>query len=298
MDLHYKQEISVGLLVITALALFTAGLALLSGRSIGPARGTLVPVRFSDVNGLRAGDPVQISGVKVGRVENVTLEDVGQVLVELSVDPESRPHADARAAVASLDFFGAKYIAYSPGHSPDMLQPGVVITGSQELGLTEGATGLTARATEALAAATTQGLLSQRTADDVHATMLAATRALDVISKVGNGPEVSDATAALRSVQSLAAHMDSVVRNPAVKKSVDQLDELTTNLKDMSEGLAATTKALSSMLQKMDSGQGSFGKAVSDSSLYLQMHATLKSMQALLDDVRAHPERYIRIKVF
>jgi phospholipid/cholesterol/gamma-HCH transport system substrate-binding protein len=296
MDLHYKQEISVGLLVIAGIALFTAGLAWLSGRSIGVSNGVRVPVRFANVSGLRSGDPVQTSGVRVGRVESVVLEDVGQVMVYLSVDPESRPHADARAAVASLDFFGTKYIDYLPGHAPEMLKEGAVVTGSREMALTEGAAGLTARATEALTAA--QSILSERTGDDIHAAMLAATRALDVITKIGSGPGVTEATSALRTVQALAAHIDSIVGNPAIKKSADQLDELTTNLNEMTQGLASTTKALSSMLQKMDSGQGSFGRVMNDSTVYVELRATLKSLKDLLDDIRARPERYIRVKVF
>jgi len=296
MDLHYKQEISVGLLVIAAIALFAVGVALLSGKTIGKSDGISVPVRFTDVNGLREGDAVEISGFKVGRVERVVLEDVGQVMVYLSVSPDRRPHADARASVAPLDFFGAKFINYEPGRSLEMLKEGVMITGSRELALTEGVPGLTARATEALTAA--QGILSERTGDDIHATMIAATRALDVISKVGSGEGVTEATATLKAVQSLASHIDSIIGNPSIKKSADQLDELTTNLREMTEGLASTTKALSSMMQKMESGQGSFGRVMNDTTLYVEMRETLKSLRATLDDLRAHPERYIRVKVF
>src|SRR6185312_16143997 len=142
MDLHYKQEVTVGLLVIAAVALFAGGLAWLSGKRIGPSRDVLVPVRFADVLGLRAGDPVQTSGVKVGRVDNVVLEDVGRVMVYLKVTQDHRPHADARAQVASLDFLGAKYINYSPGTSPEMLSNGATITGAREMALAEGAAGL------------------------------------------------------------------------------------------------------------------------------------------------------------
>ncbi|MSR06152.1 MAG: MCE family protein [Gemmatimonadetes bacterium] len=296
MDLHYKQEISVGLLVIAAIALFAVGVALLSGRTIGPSSGVEVPVQFSDVIGLRAGDPVQISGVKVGKVERVVLQDVGQVMVYLSVNTDVRPHADARAAVSSLDLFGTKFINYEPGRSPDMLKQGTIITGARETALTEGVPGLTARATEALTAA--QGILSDRTADEIHATMIAATRALDVITKVGSGPGVTEATATLKAVQSLAAHLDSIIANPSIKKSADQLDELTTNLNEMTSALASTTRTLSSMMHKMDSGQGSFGKIMNDTALYTEMLETLKSLHATLDDLRAHPDRYIRVKVF
>jgi len=37
MDLHYKQEIGVGLLVIAAVATFALGVAWLSGKTIGPS---------------------------------------------------------------------------------------------------------------------------------------------------------------------------------------------------------------------------------------------------------------------
>jgi hypothetical protein len=46
-------------------AVFAAGLLWLSGRTIGPSSSVIVPARFTNVAGLRSGDPVQTSGVKV-----------------------------------------------------------------------------------------------------------------------------------------------------------------------------------------------------------------------------------------
>src|SRR6185436_4108508 len=168
-------------LVIASVGLFAAGLAWLSGKPFGPSRTVTFPVRFTDVLGLRAGDPVQISGVKVGRVENVVLQDVGQVMVYVAVNADSRPHADARAEVAALDFLGAKYINYRPGTAPQMLPKDQPVTGAREMALAEGAAGLAQRATEAIASA--QAIFSQRTADDLHMTMVAASRALDMVTK-------------------------------------------------------------------------------------------------------------------
>jgi phospholipid/cholesterol/gamma-HCH transport system substrate-binding protein len=79
---------------------------------------------------------------------------------------------------------------------------------------------------------------------------------------------------------------------------VDQLDELTTNLNEMTEGLAATTGALSQLLSKMESGQGTFGRVMNDSTMYVELRDTMRSMRALLDDIRQNPGRYINVKVF
>ncbi|MBI4502804.1 MAG: MCE family protein [Gemmatimonadetes bacterium] len=297
MDLHYKQEVSVGLMVIAATALFAAGLAWLSGKRIGPSSTARVPVRFTDVLGLRSGDPVQTSGVKVGRVEDVVLEDVGRVMVYLSVDADARPHADARAAVAALDLLGAKYIDYSPGKSAELLRPGQAITGAREMALAEGAAGLAQRATEAIASA--QTIFSQRTADDIHNTMVAATRALDMATRIGGGPQLQQAAEAVRSLQVIATRLDSILGNPAINKSLDQLDELTTSLNEMAQGLASTSQSLGSILKKMDEGQGMFGKMANDTTLYHDLHETMLKIQQLIDDIQKNPRRYVPpMKVF
>src|SRR5689334_21231241 len=161
MDLHYKQEVSVGLLVIAAIALFAGGLAWLSGKRIGPSRDVTVPVRFADVLGLKSGDPVLIKVFKVGTVDNIVLENMNQVVVYLRVGQDYRPHADATAQVASLDFLGAKFINYLPGVSSEILPKSAILTGAREMGVAEGAAGLAQRATEAIAAA--QSIFNQRT---------------------------------------------------------------------------------------------------------------------------------------
>ncbi len=66
MDLHYKQEIKVGFLVILAMTVFVGGLMWLSGVPFVGGRQVTVPVVFSNVAGLSAGDPVWVSGLQVG----------------------------------------------------------------------------------------------------------------------------------------------------------------------------------------------------------------------------------------
>jgi phospholipid/cholesterol/gamma-HCH transport system substrate-binding protein len=80
MDLYYKQEVSVGLLVIVAVAGFFVGLMWLTGRSFRTSQ-IEIPVQFAEVGSLNVGDPVQISGVGVGRVARRDLQEEGRVLV-------------------------------------------------------------------------------------------------------------------------------------------------------------------------------------------------------------------------
>ena len=296
MDLAYKQELRVGLLVMVAVAVFTVGLLWLSGRTIGPSSMVIVPVRFTNVSGIRPGDPVQTSGVRVGRVANVVLQGVGDVMVYLEVNRAQRPHVDAQAMVASADFFGAKFVDYVPGSSPELLRAGQVITGTRAVEVMESAANLTTRASDALAGV--QTLLSQQTAEDIHRTLVAVERTLNVVSRIGEGPTISQTQQTLASVQRLAIRLDSTFARPDLGKSLDQMDEVAQGLREMTEGLSSVTNALGSILEKVDRGEGLIGKAVSDSTLHGDLHEVLMSLRKLLDDVRERPGRYVNVKVF
>jgi len=296
MDLHYKQEITVGFLIIAAALLVTGGLWWLSGRTVGTTR-TAVAVQFETVTGLTVGDPVQIAGVTVGRVASVALLPEGRgVLVRLDVNENVRPRIDASAQIKSIDFMGARYVAYRPGTAPQFLPEDATITGIGESDLAANAGILADRAAELLLNA--NDLLTRDMATQVKATLSAAERALDVMSNLGDGPMVDDASSALQSLAHAAARLDSTLSNRSIEESVNQLDEITESVREMTEGLALVTTSLGAILQKVDTAEGTVGKLLSDTLIYNDVHEVLVSLRKLLDDVRERPGRYVNIKVF
>ena len=296
MDLYYKQEITVGVMVLAALAIMLGGLMWLTGESLTGRGMTKVQVRFETVSGLNKGDPVQISGVTVGRVSRVQLQRVGSVMAELNIREEVRPRLDAGAEVRSLDFLGSKFVAYSPGMSEGFLDPDSVIAGVNETELSESAVALAEEATRTLNRA--QAIMSEDVVAQVQSTLAAAERALNVVADVGEGPMVDDITASLRSVRNVAASLDSIVSDPSIKESVRQLDEITEGVREMTDGLAAVTQQMALLVEQVRSPDGSIGKALTDTTLYNDMHEVLESLRKLLDDVREHPGRYVNVKVF
>lgn len=296
MDLYYKQEITVGVMVLVALGVMFGGLLWLTGSSLTGRGMTTVQVRFESVSGLNQGDPVQISGVTVGRVSRVRLQRVGSVTAELQIREEVRPRLDAGAEVRSLDFLGSKFVAYSPGMAEEFLDPDSVISGVNETELSESAVTLAEEATRTLNRA--QAIMSEEVVGQVRSTLAAAERALNVVADVGEGPIVNDITASLRSVRSAAAALDSIVSDPSIKESVRQLDEITEGVREMTEGLAAVTQQMALLVEQVRSPDGSVGRVLTDTTLYNDMHEVLESLRKLLDDVRERPGRYVNVKVF
>ena len=297
MDLHYKQEVKVGFLVIMAVVLFVVGLTWLQGTPLVGGRQMTVRVAFANVAGLSAGDPVQVSGLQVGRVSDVRLEDVGRVMVTLELETGTwRPRIDARAAVKSIDFLGSKFVDYVPGNSDQFLAEGQVITGVHQTDALENARDLADQA--ALVLTGLQSFLAPTVLDEVRATLQSMQGALNVVGDAGSGSLVEDASAAMGTLRNIADRVDSLLANPALERSVSGLDEVTTSLQEMAEGLAGATVALSAIMEKMNSGEGSLGLALTDSTLYRNTNDVLVSLRELLDDMRERPGRYFHLKVF
>ena len=294
MDLTYKQEVGVGGLVLAGLLVFVIGMFWLTGRSLSN-KSITARVAFEDVAGLKVGDPVMVSGVREGRVAAVTLDRVGHVTVTLELTPDDkvRPHADATAMVAAGDFFGGRFIEYFPGtETASLLPTNGMIQGTREEQLTDVAAGVASKANAFMTSAT--ALVNDRLATDIHNTLLATQRAMDVIDKAGQGPLLGQATATLASAEQVMNHLDTLLAGPAGKR----VDTLTANLAALSTQLNKATTSLSALMTQIQQGKGTLGKMATDSALYYHLDSTLVSLNALLNDLRERPGRYLTVKVF
>ena len=284
------------MLVLAAAVAFFAGLSWLTGKSVGRGAIAVIPVRFADVSGLQVGDPVQISGVQVGRVGRVRLEGPENVLVDLEIRRSVMPHADAVVKLSSLDFFGAQRVDYDPGTSPEMLPEGQEIIGRRETQMTESAVSLADQAADLMTGF--QDIASESTAEELRQTLEAAQSALDALTRLGDEDIVSEAADAMRALRSVGERLDSTMANPAVERSVSRLDEITEGMSETTEALAGAMQAFESILAKIDRGEGGLGRLVNDTTLTHDMHEVMVSLKLLLDDVRERPGRYIHIGVF
>lgn len=296
MELSYKEEVSVGAMVIGGVVAFIVAMYWLSGRS-ETRRGIPVQAVFADVGGLKEGDPVRVSGVKKGQVVRVRLEHMGKVIVTLSLDPEVRPHADASATVAAADFLGAKYVEYTPGVKDELFPGNRPIPGVVEPGIADAA-GKAATNANALLENLNNGLNAKELAADIHNTLIATQRGMTAFTQAVKGPAVDQATATLRAVERVMARLDTVLGTSRPEDTGRRLDSLTANLTRLTGSLSTATASLSDVLGKINHGDGTFGRMATDTMLYKNLNSTLASLTVLLNDLKERPGRYLTVKVF
>ena len=81
---------------------------------------------FTSVAGLRKDTHVEISGVQVGKVDSIFLEDY-QAVVNLSIKKGIEIQDDAIASIKTKGILGDQYIEILPGASDEILNPGELI---------------------------------------------------------------------------------------------------------------------------------------------------------------------------
>jgi len=298
MDLRYSREATVGAIVLVAIVVFVFGTMWLSGRSVGSAN--VVRIQFDNVSGLKRASPVRVSGVNVGKVEKIEFMDVGKVLVVASLPPKIRPRVDASAKIVSVTLVGDYAVDFDPGRSSEILAPGKVILGTQDLGLTGKAAVLAERADSILLGA--QGIVNERTADQLRTTLTAlegtlkaAQRTMQIYSNPDQGP-TAELTKTMSAFRQLSTRLDSTLASPAFSR---RTDSITANLAAMTSQFAATGERLDSLLAGMNRGQGTLGKFVTDSGLYYDIRELTQGMKKLLDELAKHPGKVpVTVKLF
>jgi phospholipid/cholesterol/gamma-HCH transport system substrate-binding protein len=294
MDLHYKREVTVGAMVLAAIVLFVVGAFWLSGKSLGGG-DDLTTIQFAQVGNLKEGSPVLISGVNKGKVAQIRLIEPGNVRVMVSLAEDVAPKTDASARIVSISALGEVAIAFDPGRSSEPLGR-ASIPGTMEMALTDRVAALGDKADSVLLGA--QQLVSQRTADDLHATMVAMQRMLNTVAE-RIPASTTEATRTMAAFRQLSARLDSTLANPGLNRGLANLDSVTANLSGMTQQLTRTSATLDTLLAAINRGEGTLGKFASDSGLYHDMRGTLQSLKALIDDIKRDPGRItVQLKVF
>lgn len=80
---------------------------------------------FSSVSGLRVGNPIEIDGIEVGRVESLIFDQEKQAaVVELKIRKDIKVYDDAGASIKTAGLIGDKFINIDPGGGGQVLKPG------------------------------------------------------------------------------------------------------------------------------------------------------------------------------
>jgi len=125
-----STEVTVGLFVILGLlALFFLAMKVSNLTSFNDEPGYRVTAEFENVGGLKARSPVTLAGVRIGRVESITLDSdtySASVVLNLYASFSTLP-TDTAASIYTAGLLGEQYIGLEAGAEEEFLKDGDVI---------------------------------------------------------------------------------------------------------------------------------------------------------------------------
>jgi phospholipid/cholesterol/gamma-HCH transport system substrate-binding protein len=128
----YTMETIVGIFI--ALGIVTIGYMTVKLGHVSLFGDNTYPLyaKFTSVTGLRAGNPVSMLGIEVGKVELLKMDQENlQAVVEMKIQKDIKIYDDAIASIKTEGLIGDKYVSIDPGGGGSLLAPGGTITQTQ-----------------------------------------------------------------------------------------------------------------------------------------------------------------------
>ena len=88
------------------------------------------------------------------------------------------------------------------------------------------------------------------------------------------------------------------VAGPDIANAIARADSAMATLVATGESLDAATSSLSVILERVERGEGTLGRLSTDESLYVSLNDAAESLNSLLMDLQANPNKYINISIF
>ena len=299
-----KKEVKIGIFGVCILIATYWGISFLKGVDILSSHDTYV-IYFEKSDNIEISSPVLLKGIKVGNVTDVEIPDIHKdIKVTIAVQRKYKLPDNSVAVIANKSMLGGKAIVLEIGDSPNMLANGSEMKGTIDNNMTE-------------------------QIDDVKNKLMGAVDRLSVtldgVNKLLNDENIQNLGKTIENIKNVSGNINNIVVAQSGK-----LDDITTNLtavtndfKEMSPRLKQTMANLSVIsdslsvslprlttqanrtiaeldmtIAAINERKGSVGKLFYDPALYDNLTSATNNLSLLLEDLKAHPGRYVSFSLF
>jgi phospholipid/cholesterol/gamma-HCH transport system substrate-binding protein len=289
-----RDEVTVGiLLTVAVVVLITGTLWLVRG---GLRRGYPLHTQFPWGQNLKQGQAVMLAGVTVGYVDDVRLLQ-GVIDVDLIIQTKYKVPKPSHTEVYPVGIFGDVAVAIKPEHPGSVsYQPGDTIPSRPAAG---GLDALQARADTVITSLSriTRAVEAEFVADgglrDIRRTISSMNGLVADMRTVVNEQN--------RSISSLVGNLrrtTSAVDSAKVASTLESFRQTSASADSLMQRLSSNTTQLQAILARLERGEGTVGKLMTDSLLYRDARNLLTQVDSLVADFKRNPRKYINLSVF
>ena len=290
---YITKEVRIGIAGIIALCVLIYGINWLKGIHMFQPSSYFY-AKFQNVNGLTKSSPVFADGVRVGIVRDIYNDYVnpGNVIVEVELDTELRIPKGSSAELVSELMGGVRMNILLANNPREKYAVGDTSPGKLNNGMMESVAQLMPKVQEMLPKLDSilislNNILGDKSIPATLHSMETTTANLAVVSSQMKGLMSKD-------IPQLTGKLNTIGDNfIAISGNLKEIDYAAT-FKKIDETLA-NVKILT---EKLNSKDNTLGLLFNDPSLYNNLNATTENAASLLEDLKAHPKRYVHFSLF
>lgn len=298
------KEIKTAILVLSGILLFIFIFNYLKGENLLNSSRKITAI-YDNVEGLIPSAAVTINGHKIGKVQDITFTEDGSGKLEVSmlIDSNFKFSKNSTAELYESGLIGGKAIAIVPANDgAENVISGDVLRSEIKPGLTD--------------------LVNQRLTplqQKIEKVMVSTDVLLANINSVFDEKTKSNIRGSFSQLEQTIASFESTSNalnallqdnKTSITTTLDNFSNISENLSEVSSnlaeadlkqtinGLQSTISNFDQLLKNIEKGEGSIGKLMKDEGLYNNLEGALGQMEALLEDMKLNPKRYVHFSLF
>ena len=319
--MQIRRETKIGLLTAGALALLIWGYEFLKGRNILQSSQIFIS-EYDNVDELKKSNPIQVNGLQVGIVRAVYLnpQNLTSIIVEMDVSKDIKVPLGTVAEIHTSSLMGGRIIELVfPAECIDGSCPpagkvlegrtlgflnSMVGTDNLDTYLTILETRLT-RLTDPIISRFSDNPELQKSGKDLQSILANLNSASATLTRQLNGSlddsfdNIASVTENLRKnneqIAKMIDNLASVSGDLKEEDVVGNVNTTVTQLKSTLQQIDGAVADLTSVLSRIQEGQGTLGLLVKDREMYDQLNKTLTNIDLLTQDIRLNPKRYTTV---
>lgn len=312
-----NRKTYIGIFVFAVITVFVWGYNFLKGHRLLQPQ-LYYYAKYEKVGGLIPSAKVTLKGFKVGQVEEVYFDttDFQHLIVQIYMTEEIRLPKGTVAKIISADLMGTKEIQLEFSNSSEIHSPGDTLISDVEKELMDEVNAqiapLKLKAEELITSFDSvivgvQSVFTDRTIADLKESFRALSQSLLQIEGL-----TADINKFFKDEKSHIAHtiknLDSL--STVLSNNSKNLNNILNDFSAVSDSISTapikntivlTEKAmydLQEITRKANSDSGTIGQLLNQKELYINLNASVQSLDSLLIDLKENPGRYIHFSVF